>query len=128
MSAHRNVILCCNPSAHRGGFIFHRVPESIRYNRKEERMRKTFRHLMFEPYDDTRQSAEIEFENGYKMVVTSNPKGLPLFYVWVANYDCLDVPVEKCNRVTYHNCTRNTVDYLMRLVQDDPEKVMSKNC
>ena len=63
------------------------------------------------------------------MGVTEVGNGLPLFLVTV-----LKPLPNKTSTVTsreyqgYPNCTRDKVNYLMRLLQTDPEKVMRRDC
>jgi len=61
--------------------------------------------------------------NGYRIVVISSPKGLPLFTFTV-------LPTLKPARrgASYSTCTRDKVEYLMRMMQTDPEKVIKFNC
>ncbi len=93
---------------------------------------KTFRDLHFKPFGSKtgNRRAELEFTNGHMITVTSMSAKLPMLYaVYVTR------PAPELRNMSSGpafsgniNCTRDKVDYLMRLVQNDPEKVMSQNC
>ena len=73
----------------------------------------------------------MKVKNGYTITVSSVSQKLPMLfavYVHAPAPQRSEAPNDKPAFVGYNNQTHNGVEFLLRLVQTDPEKVMSRNC
>ncbi len=91
---------------------------------------KTFKDLEFKKQGG-KKVATAEFVNRFAITIVKE-KLLPLYLVTATGptIKSTDDYTEGSGRraLGYPTCTRDKVDYLMRLLQTDPEKVMTLDC